>query len=209
MTDHVVHRLEPDESDPGHACTSVALYAPDMDLLAYLLQDLRTLLRAEDAGRAEVVAHHPKLWTVHGLRRRTVVCDPVAIRRPTDVCVVGFFAERRDSIDYEHLDDLELDLLFEFRQPFDQRPFADPLHRRVKGGEHPKPFGGEVFLAIVLLQLRADQVEKRRVWAVGPRHASADIQRHVFGRFGVFPADQILRDHHVQHDRTAGLGALR
>ncbi len=116
MTDDVVHRLAPDEFAHAHPCTDPALYTPDMDLLAYLLQDLRTLLRAHDAGKADVVAHQPKLWNVHGLRRRIVVCDPVEIRRRQEVCVVGFFAERRDDIDYARLDDLELDLMLDFRR---------------------------------------------------------------------------------------------
>ena len=55
------------EMDPGHRCTDLSLYSPDLDLLAYMLQDLRSLIRASDAGKVDLVAHEPKLWTVHGL----------------------------------------------------------------------------------------------------------------------------------------------
>lgn len=104
-----------DEVVPGHACTEVSLYSPDLDLLAYMLQDLRSMIRANDAGKIELVAHEPEFWTVHGLRRRTVVCEPERIRESDRVHVVGFFAERREEIDYVSLDELELDLLLEFR----------------------------------------------------------------------------------------------
>lgn len=116
MGDHEVRRLGPDETDPDHPCTDVGLYAPDLDLLAYLLQDLRGLLRSAAAGKTDLIAHQPKLWQVHGLRRRTVVCEPDQILARDRVCVVGFFAERREDIDYESLDELELDLLLEFRR---------------------------------------------------------------------------------------------
>jgi hypothetical protein len=111
-----VRVLGVDETVDAHPCTDTSLYAPDLDLLAYLLQDLRSLLRSNDAGKIDLVAHEPKLWTVHGLRRRTVVCEPEQIRLRERVHVVGFFADRRDDIDYDSLDGLELSLLLEFRQ---------------------------------------------------------------------------------------------
>lgn len=108
-------QLEPDEVDGRHPCTDVELYAPDLDLLAYMLQDLRSLLRSHLAGKTELIEHTPTLWQVHGLRRRTVVCDLDRLLALDFVCVVGFFADRRDDIEYVALDDLELSLLMEFR----------------------------------------------------------------------------------------------
>ncbi len=107
--------LGADETVDGHPCTDVSLYSPDLDLLAYMLQDLRSLMRSNDAGKIDLVAHEAKLWEVHGLRRRTVVCDPDRVRGRDRVFVVGFFAERRDDIDYPALDQLELQLLLDFR----------------------------------------------------------------------------------------------
>jgi hypothetical protein len=103
------------EVDSSHPCTDVSLYTPDLDLLAYMLQDLRSLIRSNDAGKVSLVAHEPQYWQVHGLRRRTVVCEPERIRCTDRVCIVGFFAERREGIDYPSLDELELGLLLEFR----------------------------------------------------------------------------------------------
>lgn len=110
-----VVEIGPDEVVPGHACTEVSLYSPDLDLLAYMLQDVRSMIRSNDAGKIDLVAHEPTFWEVHGLRRRTVVCEPERIRERDRVHVVGFFAERRENIDYFSLDELELGLLLEFR----------------------------------------------------------------------------------------------
>jgi hypothetical protein len=110
-----VYEIGVDETVDDHPCTDVSLYTPDLDLLAYMLQDVRSLIRSNDAGKVDLIAHEPIMWTVHGLRRRTVVCEPEQIRRSDRVCTVGFFAERRETIDYPALDDLELDLLLEFR----------------------------------------------------------------------------------------------
>lgn len=108
--------LAVDETVDDHPCTDVRLYSSDLDLLAYMLQDLRGLLRSNDAGKVDLVAHEPKLWQVHGLRRRTVVCDPERIRSLDMVCTVGFFGDRREELDYSALEDLDLDLLLEFRR---------------------------------------------------------------------------------------------
>jgi hypothetical protein len=107
--------LGPWEFDGGHANTDPALYSPDLDLLAYMLQDLRSLLRSNAVGRVELIAHGPVIWEVHGLRRRTVVCEPALIRRRDDVCIVGFFGDRRIDLTHGLIDDVDVRLLDEFR----------------------------------------------------------------------------------------------
>jgi hypothetical protein len=99
----------------GHPCAEISLFAPDLDVMAYLLQDLRTLLRSADAGKIEVWAHRPFTWEVHSLHRRTVICDPVRIRDQQRVCVVGFFGNRRTDLPFERMDDIDVRLLDEFR----------------------------------------------------------------------------------------------
>ena len=98
----------------SHGCTDVSLFAPDLDVMAYMLQDLRTLLRSADSGKVDVWAHQPFTWNVHSLHRRTVVCDPVQIRVRQRVCIVGFFGNRRSEMPYEQLDDMDARLLDEF-----------------------------------------------------------------------------------------------
>lgn len=115
MADDGVVELGPYEAVLSRPCTDVSLYAPDLDLMAYMLQDLRTLLRSHDVGKTELVAHRPKVWEVHGLRRRTVVCEPHQIRARDTVSIVGFFGDRRRDISYESLDAIDVRLLDEFR----------------------------------------------------------------------------------------------
>ena len=101
MTDGDVVELSEYESVPGHPCSDVSLFAPDLDVMAYMLQDLRTLLRSADAGKVDVWRHKPFTWAVHELHRRTVVCEPVEIRAGQRVCIVGFFGNRRNEFPCE------------------------------------------------------------------------------------------------------------
>ena len=109
-------RLAFDESPSGHPCADLWLYRPDLALLNYLLQDLRVLVRQAEAGDTELRPYQTITWDVHGLRRRTVICDPVSLRRRSDVRIVGFFGDRRSSDDAREVDAFEIDVIGEFRQ---------------------------------------------------------------------------------------------
>jgi hypothetical protein len=115
LSDGDVVQLGEYETVLTHPCTDVSLFAPELDVMAYLLQDLRTLLRSADAGKVDVWAHRPFTWEVHGLRRRTVVCEPGQIRERQRVCVVGFFGNRRVDMPSERVDEIDARLLDEFR----------------------------------------------------------------------------------------------
>ena len=115
MTDGDVVELGEYETVPGHACADVSLFAPDLDVMAYMLQDLRTLLRSADAGKVDVWRHRPFTWSVHTLHRRTVVCEPVQIRDSQRVCIVGFFGNRRTEFPWEKTDDIDVSLIDEFK----------------------------------------------------------------------------------------------
>ncbi len=115
MDEAEVVRLGPYETVVSRACTDVSLYAPDLDVMAYLMQDLRTLLRSHDAGKTPLLAHVPSAWNVHGLRRRTVVCDLDRVRSRERVCIVGFFGNRRSELPFESMDEIDVSLLDEFR----------------------------------------------------------------------------------------------
>ncbi len=115
MIDGDVVQLGAYETVLTHPCTDVSLYAPDLDVMAYMLQDLRTLLRSHDAGKADLRAHVPTVWHVHELRRRTVVCEPERIRERQRVCIVGFFGNRRAQLPYDSVDTIDVRLLDEFK----------------------------------------------------------------------------------------------
>ena len=67
--------IGPDEVATDHPCTDTSLYAADRGLLAYMLQDVRALVRLAVDGTRDVIGYEPIIWFVHGLKRRIVPCD--------------------------------------------------------------------------------------------------------------------------------------
>ena len=106
--------LAPDEDPEGRDFAAVARYPGDLALLNYLLQDLRVLIRRACKGEIDLRRRQIITWDVHGLQRRTVVCDPEGLRSDRIVQVVGFFGDRRDIIDESSLDRSEWSLIDEF-----------------------------------------------------------------------------------------------
>lgn len=103
-----------DESPQDHPCADVRLYDSDIALLNYLLQDLRVLVRRMAKHEIKVSAHQSLLWEVHGLNRRTVVCDPTRLLRPDDFLMVGFLGDRRARTG-SGFDEAELDIIEQLR----------------------------------------------------------------------------------------------
>ena len=111
----VVH-LAPHEFAPDHPCTDPDLYEADEQLLAYMLQDLRALVRRRRNGEVELAPYEVLAWSVHDLARRQVICDPAGLEEKRDVCIVGFFGERRGNPETQpRIDRLESALHEEFR----------------------------------------------------------------------------------------------
>jgi len=103
------------EQIEDHPCTDLALVTSDRALLAYMLQDLRVLARQVGSREIDLKPYETLHWEVHGLARRAVICDPEALAAPLERCVVGFFGERRPDAEQSVVDDIEVDLLLEFR----------------------------------------------------------------------------------------------
>lgn len=108
-------QLLPDESPPHHPFAAARLYYSDLALLNYLLQDLRVLVRRAAKGELRLLPHQKITWEVHGLQRRTVVCEPDRLLDFADAQVVGFFGDRRPVVDAETVEEVELALIDEFR----------------------------------------------------------------------------------------------
>ncbi len=108
-------RLLPDQNPADHPCAHTGQYQSDIALLNYLLQDLRALMRRAATGHVRLLPHQRVTWEVHGLQRRTVVCDPDRLLGFDDVHVVGFFGDRRPTADVPAVDQVETALLEEFR----------------------------------------------------------------------------------------------
>ena len=102
------------ESPDEHAFAAVDRYRSDIALLNYLLQDLRVLVRRYAKGELELSEQQKIVWEVHGLQRRTVVCDPKRLLEDTSVQFVGFFGDRRETVDEVVLNANEQALLDEF-----------------------------------------------------------------------------------------------
>jgi hypothetical protein len=107
--------LEPTEEAPGHDFASPRHYHGDIALLNYLLQDLRSLVRRHVKGEFPLTPHQVITWEVHGLERRTVICDPVGLRDDGIMQIVGFFGDRRSDANQRLIDVSEFDLIDEFR----------------------------------------------------------------------------------------------
>jgi len=109
-----VHELAPNESIAEHPITDVANYRNDIALLDYLLQDLRVLIRRSTKGEIVLTPQQVITWDVHGLERRTVICDPSGLEGARTVQIVGFFGDRRNPADEDAVMASELDLIAEF-----------------------------------------------------------------------------------------------
>ncbi len=107
--------LSVEESPADHPCAAVRHYHSDLALMTYLLQDLRVLARRAAKGEIALEPYGSLTWDVHGLRRRTVVCDPQRLTEHADVQCVGFFGNRRNTPEAAEVDEIELDVIAEFR----------------------------------------------------------------------------------------------
>ena len=110
-----VGSIGPDQTVRGRPFTSPALYERDQQILGYMVEDLRGLMGELYSGQLSIRPYEPLTWTVHGLGRRTVICDPMRLGERRDVCVVGFFGERRAEIDTAPLEAADAAVLLEFR----------------------------------------------------------------------------------------------
>ena len=102
------------ESPEEHSFAAVDRYRSDIALLNYLLQDLRVLVRRYAKGEIDLSEQQKIVWEVHGLQRRTVVCDPKRLLEDMTVQFVGFFGDRRETVDEVVLNANEQALLDEF-----------------------------------------------------------------------------------------------
>ncbi|HEX9854838.1 MAG TPA: hypothetical protein VGC47_05965 [Acidimicrobiia bacterium] len=111
----ITRTLGADQAVRNRPFTSPSLYGRDLTILGYILEDLRTLVGEARRGVVTVAAHSPVEWTVHGLRRRTIVCELEPLARGTTLCVVGFFGDRHPDRDLQPLEDANADIVLEFR----------------------------------------------------------------------------------------------
>jgi hypothetical protein len=110
-----VKLLTPDQSVRGRPFTSPMLYERDRQILAYMLEDVRGLMGEMYEGAISIIPYSPIMWKVHGLGRRTVMCDPMRLGERRDICVVGFFGERIFGPDSSALEKADAAVVLEFQ----------------------------------------------------------------------------------------------
>jgi hypothetical protein len=108
-------QLSMTETVRGKPFTSPGRYERDQQILAYMLEDLRATLGEMAEGAVTIRPHEPTEWTVMGLRRRLIICDPMRIGKRSKVHVVGFFGERRRDRDSGPLEQANAEIVLEFR----------------------------------------------------------------------------------------------
>ncbi len=107
--------LAPQQSDRRRPFTAVALYERDLCIINSMLEDVRALMFGWEAGTRPVVPHRSIAWTVHGLKRRIIVCEPDALFGATELHVVGFLAERNRDVDIGPLETANSRIVKNFR----------------------------------------------------------------------------------------------
>lgn len=107
--------LAVDQSIRRRPFTSVGLYDRDRSVLSYMLEDIRAMLGEMDDGAITVTSFQPIEWLVHGLKRRTILTDPMRLHAREDVCVVGFFGERHVGRDGTPLEEANAEIVLEFQ----------------------------------------------------------------------------------------------
>ncbi len=110
-----VKLLSPGQSVKGRPFTSPTLYERDLQILGYMLEDVRGLMGELYEGAISIRPYEPLYWRVHGLGRRTVLCDPMRLGERRDICVVGFFGERLFGPDATALEKADAAVVLEFQ----------------------------------------------------------------------------------------------
>mgnify|MGYP001604195682 CR=1 FL=1 len=110
-----VRQLEPTESVKGRPFTSTKLYERDLTILGYMLEDVRATLAEMAEGAITIAAYEPIEWTVMGLARRLIVCDPMRIWKRSKTQMVGFFGERYLDRDAAPLEAASAEIVLQFR----------------------------------------------------------------------------------------------
>lgn len=101
---------------PDRPFTAIDLTDRDISIMHEMLADARSLLDEARAGIRKVVPYKRIVWRVDGLTRRVIVCDEGRLRAHPELCVVGFFAERRTEVDIKPLDEANAAIVAEFTQ---------------------------------------------------------------------------------------------
>lgn len=108
--------LGPEEAVADRPFTSVDLIERDISVLTQMREDLEAVLAESEAGTRELVPYQRLAWRVDGKSHRLLVCSEPRLREHPQLCVVGFFADRRTDLDMKPLDEANMAMVSEFAQ---------------------------------------------------------------------------------------------
>lgn len=106
--------LEPDEAVPGRPFTAVENSVEDVKTLYRLVDDLRGVIEAADAGMGEVMPYQKMAWRVDGMTHRLLITDLSHLRSRKMLCVVGFFGDLNREHDPSPLEEANTEVVSEF-----------------------------------------------------------------------------------------------
>ena len=178
--------LRPTEVVAGRPFTALELTKGDLSILYQMLAELRTLLEEAEAGTRKVVPFQRMAWRVDGLTHRVIICDENRLRAHPELCVVGFFAERRTEIDITPLEEANAAVVAEFT---DYPGILSYSSTELSGGHwanivlHDEPMDAE--------RWRQGSVHARAVEVLSPVHYrnvrihNAQLTAHLFDDFEI------------------------
>ena len=103
-----------DEMVDSRPFTAVEMTGRDLAVLHSILGDVRQIVVEVEEGVREVSPYQKLAWRSGGLTHRLLLCDVERVRAHAGLCVVGFFAERREEVDVWPLEEANSEIVGEF-----------------------------------------------------------------------------------------------
>jgi hypothetical protein len=94
--------------------TRVEMTDRDLAILHSILADVRQVVVEVEEGIRQVAPYQKLAWKVGGLTHRLLLCDVERVRAHPGLCVVGFFAQRREEVDIWPLEEANSEIVAEF-----------------------------------------------------------------------------------------------
>ena len=107
--------LGPNEAVSERPFTAIELIDRDVSIMHGMLDDVVRVLGESDLGVREIVPLKRIAWREDRRARRLVVCDEERLKVHHDLCVVGFFGERRTEMDVAPLEEANAAIVAQFK----------------------------------------------------------------------------------------------
>lgn len=106
--------LGTDEVVANRPFTRVEKTDGDLIVLHSILTDVRQVIVEVEEGVRDIGPYQKLAWKVGGLTHRLLLCDVGRVRAHPGLCVVGFFAERREDVEIRPLEEANSEIVKEF-----------------------------------------------------------------------------------------------